>query len=298
MEQHNLSIQEVKEMDIVAYLEKLGYQPQKIRNYDYWYRSPLREEKEPSFKVNRKLNAWYDHYLGQGGNLVDFGILYHRCSVKELLKKMQGSFSFHQQRPSILTSVQASEPHIKITGTKPLSQPALYRYLSERNISLEVAKRYTEEVYFELDGKPYYAIGFRNNSGGFELRNKYFKGSSSPKDITLIEQKGAADLSVIEGFFSFLSYQTLFHHQPLPLTNFLVLNSLSFFKKNMDLMERYPQVRLYLDNDPVGDERTHYALKASPKFKDERKLYKGHKDLNEWLTSLRHVQKQQVRRRQ
>ncbi len=48
---------EMKKIDMVEYLEKIGYQPQKISNNDYWYLSPLREEKEASFKVNRKLNA-------------------------------------------------------------------------------------------------------------------------------------------------------------------------------------------------------------------------------------------------
>ena len=59
---------------MVDYLEKLGYMPQKIRGNDYWYLSPFRQEKEPSFKVNRKLNAWYDHGTGRGGNIVDFGM--------------------------------------------------------------------------------------------------------------------------------------------------------------------------------------------------------------------------------
>ncbi len=69
------SLQEVKQLDMVEYLEKLGYQPRKIRNNDFWYLSPLRDEKTASFKVNRKLNAWYDFGLGQGGNIIDFCIL-------------------------------------------------------------------------------------------------------------------------------------------------------------------------------------------------------------------------------
>jgi len=40
------------------------------------------------------------------------------------------------------------------------------------------------------------------------LRNEYFKGSSSPKDVTLIEN-GAKTMAVFEGFFNFLSYLTL-----------------------------------------------------------------------------------------
>lgn len=295
MNHNHPSVQEVKGLDIVAYLQSLGYAPQKIRNNDYWYLSPLRPEKEPSFKVNRRLNAWYDHSLGQGGNLLDFALLYHRCSVKELLPKMQSFFSLHPPKSSALLPQNAADPHIKITHSGPLSHPALYRYLQERKIAATVAIRYTEEVHFELAGKPYYAIGFRNNQGGFELRNRYFKGSSSPKDSTFIEQKGATELAVVEGFFSFLSYQTYFQNRPQPLTNFLVLNSLSFFKKNLEAMEQYPKVKLYLDNDHAGDECTRHALQQSQKFTDERSLYKGCKDLNDWLRSFGHGQKEQVR---
>jgi hypothetical protein len=282
MKPQHLSLQQIKGIDLVDYLQKLGHVPQKIRGADHWYLSPLHPEKEPSFKVNRKLNAWYDHGLGQGGNLVDFGILFYDCSVKELLKKMSGSLSFHPQKLPVLLA--QNEPlGIKIAGTGSLAHPALLRYLSSRSIPLEVAKCYCEEVHFELHSKAYYAIGFGNNSGGYELRNRYFKGSSSPKDVTLIERNGAAELAVFEGFFSFLSYLVLYRNEPQPLTNFLVLNSLSFFNRSMELMEQHPKISLYLDNDAAGNACTALAVKTSSKFSDRRTLYKGHKDLNSFL---------------
>lgn len=71
LREQRLSIEEARQIDIVQYLSGLGYEPAKVRHFDYWYLSPLREEKTPSFKVNRKLNRWYDHGLGKGGNLVD-----------------------------------------------------------------------------------------------------------------------------------------------------------------------------------------------------------------------------------
>ncbi|WP_018614986.1 CHC2 zinc finger domain-containing protein [Segetibacter koreensis] len=96
------SCQELKQIDIVEYLEKLGYHPESIRNNDYWYLSPLREEKEASFKVNRKLNLWYDHGLGKGGSIIDFGMLYYKCSIPEFLQKLSQSFSF---LPKILNTL-------------------------------------------------------------------------------------------------------------------------------------------------------------------------------------------------
>ncbi|HWV64762.1 CHC2 zinc finger domain-containing protein [Chitinophaga sp.] len=91
-----ISIEQAKQMDLVDYLASLGHYPdlKKARNSDHWYLSPLRTEKTPSFKVNRKLNMWFDHGLGQGGTIIDFGILFHRCTIPELLEKLQVSFSF------------------------------------------------------------------------------------------------------------------------------------------------------------------------------------------------------------
>lgn len=81
-------------------------------------------------------------------------------------------------------------------------------------------------------------IGFPNNAGGFELRNRYFKGSSSPKDVAVIDQN-CKQIAVFEGFFNFLSFQAIHKNKEQPLTNFLVLNSLSFFEKSRTLMEKH-----------------------------------------------------------
>jgi DNA primase len=287
---NTLSVDEAKRIDIVDYLEKLGYQPLKIRNNDYWYLSPLRDETQPSFKVNRKLNAWFDHGIGKGGNIIDFGILYHDCNVAELLKKLHDIFSFHKptltvQQPLANTQKlsKALEPTIKVIAAKPLTHPSLCRYMDDRKIPLELAKKYCREVEFELNGKQYFAIGFENKWGGFELRNEHFKGSSSPKDVTLIEQNNFNNISVFEGFFSFLSYQTLHQNNPARLTNFLVLNSLSFFEKSRQMMEQHQQINLCLDRDGAGLKHTHEALKWNAKYVDQSHSYQHCKDLNEYL---------------
>src|SRR3982751_5389630 len=97
------SAQNARQIDLVDYLGSLSHHPQKIRGNDYWYLSPLRNEKTASFKVNRKLNLWYDHGLGKGGSLIDFGMLYFNCSLKGFLEHLQthpGTIKtsfFHQQ---------------------------------------------------------------------------------------------------------------------------------------------------------------------------------------------------------
>ena len=81
------SVEEEKNTDIVDYLSSIGFKPAKVTRNDYWYLSPFRDETTPSFKVNRNMNRWYDFGDGKGGNMIDFGILYHKCSVSELFEK-------------------------------------------------------------------------------------------------------------------------------------------------------------------------------------------------------------------
>ena len=50
-------------LNLVNWLFMQGYEPHKIKGNNYWYLSPLRKEKEASFKVNINLNIWYDHGL-------------------------------------------------------------------------------------------------------------------------------------------------------------------------------------------------------------------------------------------
>ncbi len=131
----------------------------------------------------------------------------------------------------------------------------------------------------------YKAVGFKNNAGGYELRNEYFKGSSSPKYISYFNNQ-AKNLAVFEGFFDFLSYQTILPNQEHHLSNFLVLNSLSFFERSLLLMEKHECIYLYLDHDNTGRKWTEMALQRSRNFKDESVLYQGYKDINDWAMNF------------
>lgn len=288
-----LSIEEAKAMDMIHYLSTLGYEPSKIRNNDYWYCSPLRDEKTPSFKINRKQNLWYDHGLGKGGNIIDFGIEYHHCSVRELLDILSGNFSLHQ--PHIHQPKITDEPEhkIKILGDFMLSSYPLLRYLQQRHIPFEIADKYCREVRYELNNKTYYGIGFKNDSGGFEIRNPYFKASSSPKAITTIDNN-ANEVIVFEGFTDFLSFKSIHKNEPEDRFDFVVLNSVSFFETARPFMEKHEAIRLYLDRDTTGQNYNRYALSLSSKYKDESSLYQNHKDFNDWMVNFgKHQKKQQ-----
>jgi hypothetical protein len=293
MQKNKLSIAGAKQIDLVEYLERLGHLPKKVRNDDFWYLSPLRFEKTPSFKVNRKLNVWYDHAVQQGGNLIDFGILFHKCTVGELLQKLQqeNHFSFQPHiSPSTTTpfSPAGEKEKIIITGIREnIKLLSLQEYLTFRKIPLEIANRFCREIDFDLYLKKYTVIGFQNSAGGYELRCANFKGSSSPKEVTQFGKNLSKEMLVFEGFMDFLSYQTIYQRKFIMMTkqqpNFLVLNSIGFLEKIKPQLEKYPSIQLYLDRDNKGLALTKEVLAISRKYRDESRIYKNHKDLNEYL---------------
>jgi hypothetical protein len=279
-----MTIEKAKDIDMVDYLASLGHHPTKITPPHYWYISPLHDERTPSFKVNRHLNKWYDFADGKGGNLVDFGILYHQCSISELLQKLSGPAITLEKHPAqTQQQLDTVQKPIEILSTHLISSYPLTRYLWSRRINENIANKYCQEVRYKRGDKIYYAIGFKNDRGGFELRNEKFKGGSSPKDVTTMGN-GAKDLAVFEGFFDFLSYQTLNYKQGMTDHNFLILNSAAFFERSLPFMQTHGQVHLFLDTDKTGEKCTLQALDLDKdKFTDERGLYRQYKDLNDWL---------------
>jgi hypothetical protein len=94
-----MNIQEVKNIRIADYLQSLGYTPVKQQGNSLWYKSPLREEKDASFKVNTELNKWYDFGLGKGGNIIALAEeLYATDYVPYLLNKIAERVPQHPSR--------------------------------------------------------------------------------------------------------------------------------------------------------------------------------------------------------
>src|SRR5690554_527979 len=118
-----IGCREAREIDMISYLSGLGHEPSCIKGVDFWYRSPLREENTASFKINRKLNRWFDFGTGKGGNLIDFAIEYHGCTVGEFLTSLQGTLSFHRP-PSLMTprlqTGNAAKEGIEVLNVKTL----------------------------------------------------------------------------------------------------------------------------------------------------------------------------------
>jgi DNA primase len=272
-----MNCKEAKRVDIIDFLAINGFKPDYNQGVNYWYKSPLRDERNPSFKVNSFKNIWFDFGIGEGGDLIKLICLLFKVDNSNALKILsRNQYSNHQ------TDLNSEDSKVIITNVKELSNIQLINYLDSRKIKSHFAKKYCKEVSFKLKDRNFYAIGFQNDSKGYELRCKYFKGSCTPKDVTLI--KNNADiLLVFEGFIDFLSW---FDCKLFFAGNhdFLILNTLSFLNKSKALIKEYKEVLLFLDNDEAGKKAAAELIGSSlSKCIDMSTGYLEFKDLNDSL---------------
>jgi len=294
MKKQKLQCDTAREISITDFLKKSGISLIRENQNSAWYLSPIRNENEASFKVSKNLNRWYDHGIGKGGNIIDLVIgMNNGCSVQEalsILDRTVPSFSFQQQNTS---AVLKPEAEICIGKILPIRHPALIRYLERRKINAEVAGRYAREVHYSMNEKRYFAIGLENVSGGWELRNPYYKNAAAPKDYSYFSKSNKI-LSVMEGMFDFFSLLTLYPSLPHK-SDFLVLNSVSFTGRIQKVALPYSKVGLYLDNDPAGKKATKQLMADLSNSVDMSALYEGKKDLNQLLTAPIQRQRRSVR---
>lgn len=275
----------IKSIPLATFMSRLGHEPARRYEGKLWYRSPLRQEHTPSFKIETSLNCWYDFGLGKGGNIIDFAAeIYQSTDLRYLMRCIADSCSVPSVQTVATTSVMRhSAPTFEDIRVVPLENHTLVAYLQERGIPPEISKAYCQQLHYSCHGKRYYVVAFANESGGHEIRNRYFKGCISPKDITIrrIRDGPSNECAVFEGFMDYLSALTL----GIIGADTIILNSVSNVNKAVSHLRDYSTIHCYLDNDTAG--KTALA-KLTERFGtrviDRSTLYSGYNDLNEYLT--------------
>jgi len=290
-----MKIENIKKMvTLPDFLKKIGREPIR-RNGDFLhYRSPFREDKKPSFWVNIKTGKCGDFAEGgEIGDIINLAARWYNCDIKTAINNLEdclrvGHFSF--EKPYI---PKETTNKVHITHIQPLQNAALLQYLSGRGITPEVAKVNLQEVYYKTkdnDSKQYFAVAFRNDKGGYELRNKYFKGSTTPKAPTTIKNNSET-VVIFEGFMDYLSCIEYWNslNQTLPY-DVIVLNSVVFARTLK--LHTYKSIKLFLDSDSAGQNTANIieiengadkVINLTPKF-----IPKGCKDFNDfWMNEIK-----------
>ncbi|MCT3942483.1 toprim domain-containing protein [Elizabethkingia anophelis] len=279
-------------------LLSLGHLPTKHNEKETWFLNPFGTETQASFKLDKKQNVWFLHSEGIGGNNTDFMKKYLNASVKEVLEWAEKrNFSFFHLQTKIPESGSNIKPNknYQITEIKDLQNENLIRYLQQRGLSSNVFPL-VKEVHFKMCDKNQnlYAIGFENNSGGWELRNQFYKGAILKKDVSIIHLNQDSDdlaknqnVVVFEGFMDMLSFVEM---KRFFKGDVLVMNSIALLNKAKEHLKNYSEIHLFLDNDQAGKICKNEILKSFPNANDCSEMYSEHKDLNEFL--IEQIQKE------
>ena len=304
MKEEDLS--RIKRYPIVEYLERKGIKPVRKTPTYVMYRSPLREETHPSFKVDIEKNLWIDYGEGRGGSIIDLCMRMEGCTLSEAIRRLgqdaslDAAYGLSKEKSDIDTSpVTPWQP----SGARKLIEVSdtllshLEAYLADKRcIDLNRARPFLKCICYEVRGRRYQAIGFANLSGGYELRDdKTFKGTIAPKDITPIFTDRAEPVCIFEGFMDFLSFLSMKEE----ITNHcLVMNSVSNVARTIRyLNDRHlTHIRAFLDNDEAGRRAVQDFIKVGFHVEDMNIHYKDFKDLNEYHVSC--VREQQKRKAQ
>ena len=294
----------------MEYLERKGIKSVRRTPSYALYRSPLREDMHPSFKVDTEKNLWIDYAEGKGGSIIDLYMRLEGCTLLEAIRQLgrnaPDDTAHSPQRERVQdTSKQESIRQAAANGARRLIgisdtlPPHLQDYLmKERYIDLAKAKPFLKCISYEVRGLHYQTIGFANQSGGYELRDSgSFKGTVAPKDITPVFTDKITDrmkpVCVFEGFMDFLSFLSMKEE----VTNHcLVMNSVSNVAKAIRYLnhQHLTHIRAFLDNDDAGRRATNDFIKAGFKVEDMSVHYRDFKDLNEYhVHRVRGQQKRQ-----
>ena len=300
-----MTIDEIKSASLIAYLSAMNYTLVKHHGINYWYLSPLHEERNASFKVNSDSNLWFDFGLNKGGNIITLvKELNPGLSMHEVLKKLEQEIqAFGLLNCTIIGHVDESLRHtyeksvVKSDETTverliPISHYHLRSYLQMRRIDFSIAGKYCKEVHYRQvhTGKTYYGIAFENVEGGMEVRNSFFKRCIGKKTYSYIREN-VGELSreccVFEGFFDFLTYMTFKRRGDSLLcidsaTDYVILNSVAIVKRTFEVLKQYSLIHCFLDNDKAGQDATQMIRLEFPDSSvDESYRYSGYEDIND-----------------
>jgi len=281
-----MNCQQANSMSVAGFLMSKGINPDKSSGNNFWYCSPLRNETEPSFKVCRSKNVWFDYGTGTGGHLVDLVCKMYNVGIPGALMVLSGAvtdishLSFSEKQEPF-----EQETKIEIKHVQPLQNQALIQYLTGRKINAALASKFCNEMYYKTNtsDKQYFSVAFENDSHGYEIRNKYFKGSTSPKNITTIPGENSLAVNVFEGFMDFLSGLTYYKTNQAKCDT-IVLNGVGFIDKFIEQMPKYTKINLYLDNDKAGLETAARIQNIRPNAANRSQIiYPQSKDFNEYI---------------
>ena len=299
-----MSIEEAKAIDLVAFLARMGFEPEEGRSraHDKWYLSPFRTEKTPSFHINTRLNAWKDFgESGKGGDIINFVQLYYERTGRGALNTAEALAEIERltgarvplRKKAVPTWGGKPEPikapRLMLLSFGPLRDPALCRYLEHRKLPEVTVRPFLQEVHYydTQSARSLCGLGWRNLQQHWEVRSPGRKTCLGTKDISVIRFKKNpyAPTAIFEGMMDFLSLLVLEPEEALHTA--LILNSNAMTARAIEwLREKHDPARPllgYFDNDRAGIQAALDMREAFPELALKNPDYIQYRDLNDAL---------------
>ena len=285
-----MNTQQAKQIRIDDYLARLGYNPKRADARRLMYLSMLTPngEQTPSFQVSADGHAFHDWSTGASGSIVDLAMYIigtHDVSVALAhIESTVGCPASVVTKTNSFSLYQQYKPSLEVFSVQELNSRALLAYARSRGIPADIARAYCSEVRYRIasSGREFYSLGWSNDSGGWELRNRFSKVAAAPKDVSTVNDLSDCTFLVFEGFFDFLSAVALRWFRPMEM-NAVVLNSTALLDRALPLLQQASRIICLLDNDESGRRATASILEACPLAEAHSHIFSECKDLNDYL---------------
>lgn len=263
-----------EQVSLCGLLSRLGHSPAKSSGNEQLYQNVLRSsETRPTLAVNSQLGVWFDRQTKKGGDIIDFGRAYwNGLSSAEVMERISGLCS---ASAAISTAPVDDHPRRKRRAIKipyyhvdqilPLGgNPEIMTYLKTQGI-WEISIGLLKEVYYYVIDekrrrKDFFAAGWKNENGGWEVRSRNYSGCLGPKGMTFI-RGDENSLVLFEEFTDYLSWKYQYRASNASI---LVLNAPEFVQAATKRATRFKDVAVFFGkNQHLGDELLDVVAKAT-----------------------------------
>jgi len=292
-----MNVESANTLPLPEILSKLGFTPIKIEGFDLWYHSPFSNSGQLSFRYDSLSNKWQELETGKEGNTIEFAASYlesqeENHSVADALRFLRNLYLVKLR--SVPTPDHSQQDDIYEAYTvMPICHTLLSEYLQMRGISLSLAQRYLKQVQVRnmRTRKFFFALGMRNEDGGYVIRNEFIKATIASRTISFIRgtKPDTSSLHVFKDMFDFLSvlaYQKkcAFVDDVLILNSYLCMEDAGAYIRNFG----YTKIYTWLDNTSLGKQATDnfsafLKTESGLRHKVMNALYAPYKDVNTFL---------------
>ena len=289
-----MNSEQANQIPLQEVLDLMGCKPISKTTETITYQSPFDKERKAIITVNVTTNKWHDSARGQSGTTSEFVCRYLRLKGEDatLVDSLRWLRNMTEGKTVVKPKLIRENDSVKLTliRAEPLEDLALIRFLKKRGITVSFAKRHLKEVYIRnpANNTKVYALGFKNEEGGYAVWNPFLRGNIGEEDITFVRGKPKPDdIHIFKDCQDYLSFLTI--RKGKHEADAIVLNSDTAIVGAIPYIKNYgyKTAHSWMDNTPTGKKMTRQLAdfvktETGLRLKPMNDVYAPHKDVSAW----------------